>query len=113
MTLDLSQIGGVDDTKRYPSARWEGRGADYSERLLTDGEQNAGTEMDVFLKGDNARTRVISQQRGPGTLYQVFYPRLWGLCLFWPTCPRRYHYHGQKQSPLHSGDYLQPWMPTP
>ena len=81
MTLDLSQIGGVDDTKRY--SKCEG-GTDaeliLQERLLTDGEQNAGTEMDVFLKGDNARTRVISRSVARGHSTQVFYPRVQGDC---------------------------------
>ena len=41
MTLDLSQIGGVDDTKRYSKCE-VGKDAELiiQERLLTDGEQN-------------------------------------------------------------------------
>lgn len=79
MTLDLSQIGGVDDTKRY--SRCEiGKDAELiiQERLLTDGEQNAGTEMDILLKGENARTRVISRSVAKGSSTQVFYPRVQG-----------------------------------
>ena len=81
MTLDLSQIGGVDDTKRYSKCEL-GKDAELiiQERLLTDGEQNAGTEMDVFLKGDNARTRVISRSVARGHSTQVFYPRVQGDC---------------------------------
>ena len=81
MTLDLSQIGGVDDTKRYSKCE-VGTDAELiiQERLLTDGEQNAGTEMDVFLKGDNARTRVISRSVARGHSTQVFYPRVQGDC---------------------------------
>ena len=81
MTLDLSQIGGVDDTKRYSKCE-VGKDAELiiQERLLTDGEQNAGTEMDVFLKGDNARTRVISRSVARGHSTQVFYPRVQGDC---------------------------------
>ena len=81
MTLDLSQIGGVDDTKRYSKCE-VGKDAELiiQERLLTDGEQNAGTEMDVFLKGDNARTRVISRSVARGHSTQVFYPRGQGDC---------------------------------
>ena len=81
MTLDLSQIGGVDDTKRYSKCE-VGKDAELiiQERLLTDREQNAGTEMDVFLKGDNARTRVISRSVARGHSTQVFYPRVQGDC---------------------------------
>ena len=81
MTLDLSQIGGVDDTKRYSKCE-VGKDAELiiQERLLTDGEQNAGTEMDVFLKGDNARTRVISRSVARGHSTQVFFPRVQGDC---------------------------------
>lgn len=81
MTLDLSQIGGVDDTKRYSKCE-VGKDAELiiQERLLTDGEQSAGTEMDVFLKGDNARTRVISRSVARGHSTQVFYPRVQGDC---------------------------------
>ena len=79
MTLDLSQIGGVDDTKRYSKCE-VGKDAELiiQERLLTDGEQNAGTEMDVFLKGDNARTRVISRSVAKGNSRQVFHPNVEG-----------------------------------
>ena len=81
MTLDLSQIGGVDDTKRYSKCE-VGKDAELiiQERLLTDGEQNAGTEMDVVLQGDNARTRVISRSVAKGHSTQVFYPRVQGDC---------------------------------
>ena len=73
MTLDLSQIGGVDDTKRYTKAK-AGKDSELivQERLLTDGNQNAGTEMDIYLEGENARTRVISRSVAKGNSTQVF-----------------------------------------
>lgn len=79
MTLDLSQIGGVDDTKRYTKAK-AGKDSELivQERLLTDGNQNAGTEMDIYLEGENARTRVISRSVAKGNSTQVFYPRVQG-----------------------------------
>ena len=81
MTLDLSQIGGVDDTKRYSKCE-VGKNAEVimQERLLTDGDQNAGTEMDIYLQGDNARTRVISRSVAKGDSTQVFYPKVQGNC---------------------------------
>lgn len=79
MTLDLSQIGGVDDTKRYTKAK-AGKDSELivQERLLTDSDQNAGTEMDIYLEGENARTRVISRSVAKGNSTQVFYPRVQG-----------------------------------
>lgn len=81
MTLDLSQIGGVDDTKRYSKAQ-VGKNAELiiQERLLTDSDQNAGTEMDIDLQGEGARTRVISRSVAKGHSTQVFYPRVQGDC---------------------------------
>lgn len=81
MTLDLSQIGGVDDTKRYTKCE-VGKNAEViiQERLLTDGDQNAGTEMDIYLQGNNSRTRVISRSVAKGNSTQVFYPRVQGDC---------------------------------
>ena len=78
--METSQIGGVDDTKRY--TRIEAKGADsevqITEKLLTDGEQNAESEMDVILSGSGARTRVISRSVAKGNSRQVFYPRVTG-----------------------------------
>ena len=77
--LERSQIGGVDDTKRYTKAK-AGKDSELivQERLLTDGNQNAGTEMDIYLEGENARTRVISRSVAKGNSTQVFYPRVQG-----------------------------------
>jgi len=81
VTLETSQIRGVDDTKRYTKAEV---GADaeivIQEKLLTHAGQHAISEMDVFLNGDGSRTRVISRSVAQNESTQVFYPRVQGNC---------------------------------
>ena len=79
VTLETVQIKGVDDTKRYTKAV-VGENAEFvvQEKLLTHGDQYAESEMDVFLNGDNARTRVISRSVAQDNSVQIFYPRVEG-----------------------------------
>ena len=49
-----------------------------TEKLLTDGEQHAISEMDVILNGAGSRTRVISRSVAKGSSTQLFYPRVQG-----------------------------------
>ena len=80
VTLETSQLRGVDDTKRYTKA--ECRGADSEiiirENLLTHGEQHAVSEMDVFLNGENSKVQVVSRSVAQERSSQVFYPRVEG-----------------------------------
>ena len=77
--LETTQIRGVDDTKRYTRAELKAD-ADIvvRENLLTHGSQNADSEMDVFLNGENARAQIVSRSVAQDNSYQVFYPRLTG-----------------------------------
>ena len=81
VTLETVQIKGVDDTKRYTKAEI-GKDAEITiqEKLLTHGDQHAVSEMDVFLNGENAKTRVISRSVAQDTSSQIFYPRVEGNC---------------------------------
>lgn len=81
LTLDTSQIRGVDNTKRYTKAV-VGPGAELivQEKLLTHENQLAESEMDVFLEGEDARTRVVSRSVAKDESVQVFYPRVTGSC---------------------------------
>ncbi len=81
VTLETVQIRGVDDTKRYTKAV-VGENAEIviQEKLLTHGDQRAESEMDVFLNGDGARTRVISRSVAQDQSVQIFYPRVEGNC---------------------------------
>ena len=77
--LDMSQIGGVDSTKRYTKCELEaGAELQILERLLTHGEQTADSEVDVFLNGTDARCQITSRSVAKGTSTQVFYPRVQG-----------------------------------
>ena len=80
VTLETSQIRGVDDTKRYTKAVLLGANAEFivQEKLLTHGDQNAESEMDVILDGRNSSCRVISRSVAQDESRQVFYPRVVG-----------------------------------
>ena len=79
ITLDTSQIKGVDDTKRYTKVV-AGPGAELiiQEKLYTHGDQNAVSEMDVFLDGAGSRARVVSRSVAVDDSSQTFYPRVQG-----------------------------------
>ncbi|MCD7749446.1 MAG: SufD family Fe-S cluster assembly protein [Oscillospiraceae bacterium] len=79
ITLDTSQIRGVDDTKRYTKAE-VGEGAEIiiQEKLCTHQDQTAVSEMDVFLNGAGAKARVISRSVAQDSSSQTFYPRVQG-----------------------------------
>lgn len=78
--MDTSQIGGVDDTKRYTKIEARGAAAEIqiNEKLLTELSQHAVSEMDVILNGDGSRTRVVSRSVAKQHSTQVFYPRVQG-----------------------------------
>lgn len=80
VTLDTTQIRGVDDTKRYTKAVLMGPNAEFivQEKLLTHGEQHAESEMDIILDGEGSSTRVISRSVAQDRSTQTFYPRVVG-----------------------------------
>ncbi len=79
ITLDTTQIKGVDDTNRYTKIV-AAAGAEIlvQEKLYTHGSQNAQSEMDIFLNGAGAKVRVISRSVAADQSTQVFYPRVQG-----------------------------------
>ena len=80
ITMETSQIAGVDDTKRYTKSVASGANSEIiiTEKLLTHADQNAVSEMDVILDGEGSRTRVISRSVAKEQSTQVFYPRVQG-----------------------------------
>ena len=77
--LDMSQIGGVDSTRRYTKCELEsGAELQILERLLTHGEQTADSEVDVFLNGVDSRCQITSRSVAKDASRQVFYPRVQG-----------------------------------
>lgn len=80
VTLETSQIRGVDDTKRFTKAECRGANSEIviREKLLTHGVQHAVSEMEVYLNGEGSRTQVVSRSVAQGSSSQVFYPRVEG-----------------------------------
>ena len=80
VTLETSQIRGVDDTKRFTKAECRGANSEIviREKLLTHGAQHAVSEMEVYLNGEGSRTQVVSRSVAQGSSSQVFYPRVEG-----------------------------------
>ena len=80
VTLETSQIRGVDDTKRFTKAECRGANSEIviREKLLTHGAQHAVSEMEVYLNGEGSRTQVVSRSVAQGSSSQMFYPRVEG-----------------------------------
>lgn len=77
--LEMSQIGGVDSTKRYTKCEvGDGAELQIQEKLLTHGQQTADSEVDVFLNGVDSRCQVTSRSVAKDASSQVFYPRVQG-----------------------------------
>ncbi len=78
-TLETTQIEGVDSTERENHIELaENAKLFVTEKLMTDGEQTAVSNMDVELNGENSSARIISRSVGKGTSRQVFHPRAIG-----------------------------------
>ena len=73
--MDMSQIGGIDSTRRDTRIIC-GKDADVviTERLLTHGSQRAESDMIIELNGENSRGRVISRSVAKNDSVQVFRP---------------------------------------
>lgn len=82
VTLETSQIRGVDDTKRYTKAVLRGAGSEIivRENLLTHADQKADSEMDILLDGEGSRAQVVSRSVAQDSSQQIFYPRVTGNC---------------------------------
>ena len=77
--MDTVQIRGIDSTRRYTKFVCEkGSEAVVTERLLTHGKQEAISDMEIELNGQDAKCRVISRSVGQDESVQVFYPRVVG-----------------------------------
>ena len=77
--METIQIAGIDSTRRY--TRFEvGAGAEVvvTERLLTHGTQDAISDMDILLQGEDAKGRVISRSVAQDRSHQAFHPRMTG-----------------------------------
>ncbi|MBE6970530.1 MAG: SufD family Fe-S cluster assembly protein [Ruminococcaceae bacterium] len=79
MQMDTVQIRGIDSTKRDTKIVCEaGSEIVITERLLTHGKQEAISEMEIVLNGEDAKGRVISRSVAQDQSEQLFYPRVVG-----------------------------------
>ena len=77
--LETTQIKGVDSTERENYIELaENAKLFVTEKLMTDEEQTAVSNMEVELNGENSSARIVSRSVGKGTSRQVFHPRAIG-----------------------------------
>ena len=75
--MELTQIGGVDETNRINEAvLGSGSLLLITERVLTDGEQTAVSTNTIVLKGAGSRANMISRSVMKGNSKQIFYATL-------------------------------------
>lgn len=73
--MDTVQIKGIDSTARKTKIVVGKDGsAIINEKLLTHGNQYAGSDMDLILEGENANGRIISRSVAQDSSKQVFRP---------------------------------------
>ena len=79
MTMDTSQIKGVDDTLRETKALLEeDTTLQINEKILTDKTQSAKTIFTIELNGENASTHVASRSVATENSYQEFISNITG-----------------------------------
>ncbi|MGM9643407.1 MAG: SufB/SufD family protein [Eubacteriales bacterium] len=79
VTLETTQIKGVDSTKRVTDV-YVGKGAEVvvNEKLMTHGKQKAISEMEIVLEAEGANGRVLSRSVATDESEQIFYPKMTG-----------------------------------
>ena len=78
-TLETTQISGVDCTERENYIELADNAKLFvTEKLMTDEEQSAVSNMDIGLNGTNSSARIVSRSVGKGNSKQVFHPRAIG-----------------------------------
>lgn len=77
--LEMVQIKGVDDTIRDTKAYVHEKGnLKIVERLLTQGEQRAESDIEIYIEGDGGAAQVLSRSVAQGNSYQLFRAALIG-----------------------------------
>lgn len=78
-TLDTAQIKGVDSTVRETFVELEKNARLFvTERLMTDGDDRAESNMEVKLNGEDSSAQIISRSVGKGNSVQTFHPNAIG-----------------------------------
>lgn len=74
-TLDTAQIKGVDSTIRETKVELDKNARLYvTERLMTEGEQTAESDIEVQLDGADSSAQIVSRSVGKGRSVQTFHP---------------------------------------
>ncbi len=77
--METAQIRGVDSTNRKTTAKLaDGATLIVGEKLLTHGTQNAITEFEIDLYGENSSAHVVSRSVAQDDSYQEFISRVYG-----------------------------------
>ena len=78
-TLDTVQIKGVDSTVRNTNVEMDADSKLFVlERLMTDGQQKAESNIEVCMNGAGSSAQIISRSVGKGNSAQVFHPKAVG-----------------------------------
>jgi len=75
--MELTQLGGVDEAKRYNEADiGAGSALLITERVMTDGRQVAESKNEVRLTGEDSKSNIVSRSVLKGDSRQDFYVNL-------------------------------------
>ncbi len=75
--MELTQLGGVDEAKRYNEAKiGAGSVLLITERVMTDGDQVAESRNEIELVGTDSKTNIVSRSVIKGNSSQDFYVNL-------------------------------------
>ena len=78
-TMDTAQIKGVDSTVRETNVELaEGAKLYVLEKLMTDGEQKAESNIEVCLEGSGSSAQIVSRSVCKGHSLQTFHPKAGG-----------------------------------
>ena len=79
LTLVTAQIKGVDSTLRETNVELAKNAKLFvTERLMTDGKQQAESNIEVQLNGEDSSAQIISRSVGKGESVQTFHPNAIG-----------------------------------
>lgn len=81
MEMDTIQIGGLDLTKRSTKAVLGARAKlIIHERIMTDGEEQASTDFEVEMQGEDSGVDLISRSVAKDHSYQEYHSKIRGNC---------------------------------
>ena len=81
MEMDTIQLGGVDLTKRSTKAVLGARAKlIIHERIMTDGEEQASTDFEVEMQGEDSGVDLISRSVAKDHSYQEYHSKIRGNC---------------------------------